>query len=155
LFGYNFNTNLWRSWFSREYCLKNETDINQNTKSILVVDDDEAIREVLKMSLEMEGYPVMTANNGKDALDILSKSPNQGLILLDLMMPVMNGWEFVEEFQKIEKYSNIPIILITAYSERAKNIPAIQEVFSKPMNFNTLLDRVKSYYYGFQEAKSF
>lgn len=135
--------------------MKKETDINQNTKSILVVDDDEAIREVLKMSLEMEGYPVMTATNGKDALDILSKSPNQGLILLDLMMPVMNGWEFVEEFQKVEKYSGIPIILISAYSERAKNIPAIQEVFSKPMNFNTLLDRVKSYYYGFQEAKSF
>lgn len=135
--------------------MKNETDINQNTKSILVVDDDEAIREVLKMSLEMEGYPVMTATNGKEALDILSRSPNQGLILLDLMMPVMNGWEFVEEFQKVEKYSNIPIILISAYSERAKNIPAIQEVFSKPMNFNTLLDRVKSYYYGFQQAKSF
>ena len=67
----------------------------------------------------------------------------------------MNGWEFVEEFQKVEKYSSIPIILISAYSERAKNIPAIQEVFSKPMNFNTLLDKVKSYYYGFQEAKSF
>lgn len=135
--------------------MKNATDINQNTKSILVVDDDEAIREVLKMSLEMEGYPVMTATNGKEALDILSRSPNQGLILLDLMMPVMNGWEFVEEFQKVEKYSNIPIILISAYSERAKNLPAIQEVFSKPMNFNTLLDRVKSYYYGFQQAKSF
>lgn len=130
--------------------MKNETDIIKNTKSILVIDDDEAIREVLKISLEMEGYPVMTAINGKDALEILSKSPNQGLILLDLMMPVMNGWEFVEEFQKIDKYSNIPIILISAYSERAKNIPAIQEVFSKPMNFNTLLDRVKSYYYDFQ-----
>lgn len=140
---------------SGEYCVKNVTGINQNTKSILVVDDDEAIREVLKMSLEMEGYPVMTATNGKDALDILSKSPDQGLILLDLMMPVMNGWEFVEEFQKIERYSNIPIILISAYSERAKNIPVIREVFSKPMNFNTLLDRVKNYYYGFQEAKSF
>lgn len=121
-------------------------------KSILVVDDDEAVREVLKMSIEMEGYPVMTASNGKDALEILSQFPNQGLILLDLMMPVMNGWEFVEEFQKVEKYSKIPIIIISAYSERAQNITAIQEVFPKPMNFNVLLERVKHYYYGAQET---
>lgn len=134
--------------------MKNEAGINQDEKTILVIDDDEAIREVLKMSLEMEGYTVMTATNGKDALEVLSKSPNQGLILLDLMMPVMNGWEFVEEFQKVEKYSKIPIILISAYSERAKNIPLIKEVFSKPMNFNTLLDKVKSYYYGLQPAAS-
>lgn len=125
-----------------------ETDIVLNSKSILVVDDDEAIREILKMSLEMEGYHVMTAANGKDALDVLSHSPNQGVILLDLMMPVMNGWEFVEEFQKIKRYSRIPIIIISAYSDRAKNIPVIQEVFAKPMDLNALLDTVKVYYDG-------
>lgn len=128
--------------------MKYETDIVRNSKSILVIDDDEAIREILKISLEMEGYHVMTAANGKEALDVLSQSPDQGVILLDLMMPVMNGWEFVEEFQKIEKYSKIPIIIISACSDRAKNIPVIQEVFAKPMNFNVLLNTVKFYYDG-------
>ena len=128
--------------------MKYETDIVRNSKSILVIDDDDAIREILKISLEMEGYHVMTATNGKEALDVLSHSPNQGVILLDLMMPVMNGWEFVEEFQKIEKYSKIPIIIISACSDRAKNIPVIQEVFAKPMNFNVLLNTVKVYYDG-------
>lgn len=128
--------------------MNNKIDISQNMKSILVIDDDEAIREVLKISLEMEGYPVMTAANGSDALKILSSAPDQGLILLDLMMPVMNGWEFIDEFQKIDKYASIPIILISAYSERAQDFPIVQEIFSKPMNFNILLERVKCHYYG-------
>lgn len=129
--------------------------LTTNNKSILVIEDNIDIQESLKATLELEGYNVFTADNGKEAIDHLEKIPTPCLILLDLMMPVMNGWEFVEEFQKIDKYSNIPIILLSAYSERAKDIPLIKEIFSKPMNFKILLERVKCHYYGFLEAKSF
>ena len=116
----------------------------QKSKNILVVDDEEGIREILQMSLEIEGYNVQTAANGREALDILSKSPDQGLILLDLMMPVMNGWEFVEEIGKMKQYSDIPIVLVTAYDDRAKGMN-VEEVISKPMEFKKLLNIVRKH----------
>lgn len=114
-------------------------------KKILVVDDDEGIRETLRMSLEIEGYTVRTASNGKEALDDVMRSSDIGLILLDLMMPVMNGWQFVEEITKLEQYSNIPIILVTAYNDRAKEM-RVSEVVSKPLEFKKLLKIVKDHY---------
>lgn len=118
---------------------------NQNEqpeKNILVVDDDEGIREILQMAFATEGYSVTTAANGKEALEILSHSLQFGLILLDLMMPKMNGWEFVEAFQK-HNYQ-IPIILMTAYTDRVKNIDVVKEVIPKPMDFEALLQRVQA-----------
>lgn len=114
-------------------------------KSILIVDDDEGIREILEMAFSTEGYTVKTAANGLEALDLLSQSAHYGLILLDLMMPKMNGWEFIEAFQK-KQYSEIPILLMTAYSDRVKNIEFVKEVIPKPMNFEVLLQKVQANY---------
>lgn len=124
--------------------MDNQNVSEQKGKNILIVDDEEGIREVLQMSLEVEGYSVTTAANGKEAMDILAKSPHQGLILLDLMMPVMNGWEFVEAIQK-SKYSNIPIVLMTAYVDRVNDIN-VKDVIPKPMEFNALLKVVNDNY---------
>ena len=121
---------------------------NQNVaplKSILIVDDDEGIREILEMAFSTEGFDVKTAANGLEALDLLSQSAHYGLILLDLMMPKMNGWEFIEAFQK-NNFSQIPIILMTAYSDRVKNIDVVKEVVAKPMNFEALLSKVQANY---------
>lgn len=118
----------------------------QPEKNILVVDDDEGIRETLQMAFALEGYSVTTAANGKEALEILAKpSAHYGLILLDLMMPVMNGWDFIEEVKKHD-YSKIPIILMTAYSDRVKNIDIVKEVVPKPMNFDVLVQKVQANY---------
>lgn len=124
--------------------MESQNQNEQPEKSILVVDDDEGIREILQMAFMTEGYSVTTAANGKEALDILSQSPHYGLILLDLMMPKMNGWEFVEAFQKTS-HPQIPIILMTAYTDRVKNID-VKEVISKPMDFEALLRRVQANY---------
>lgn len=117
----------------------------QPAKSILVVDDDEGIREILQMAFALEGYSVTTASNGKEAMDILSDSPHYGLILLDLMMPKMNGWEFIEAFQKSD-CPEIPIILMTAYTDRVKNVDSVKEVIAKPMDFDALMRRVEANY---------
>lgn len=117
----------------------------EKSKSILVVDDDEGIREILQMALEVEGYSVLTAANGKEALEILAKFPEQGLILLDLMMPVMNGWQFIEQIEKMEKYTDIPVVLVTAYNDRATGL-RVKDVISKPMEFKKLLDIVNKNY---------
>ncbi|RPJ72231.1 MAG: response regulator, partial [Alphaproteobacteria bacterium] len=91
------------------------------------------------------GYTVFTAANGREALDVLAHSPNQGLILLDLMMPVMNGWEFIEAISKIKEYADIPVVLVTAYNDRARDI-RVKEIISKPLEFKKLLSVVKEYY---------
>lgn len=107
-------------------------------KTIMVVDDDESIRSILEISLELEGYNVVTATNGKEALKLLVKSESCQLILLDLMMPVMNGWEFVEEIEKLRIYSNIPIILVTASGDSATDIN-VHKIVCKPIPLIDLL----------------
>ncbi len=116
-----------------------------NKKLILVIEDDPNIREVLKLALDFEGYEVLTAQNGKEGIEKLDKNPNLGLILLDLMMPVMNGWEFVDELKNRETFNNVPIIVVSAYSERAKSIDCTDFVL-KPLELEVLLQSVKKNY---------
>lgn len=114
-------------------------------KKILVIEDDANIREVLKLALDFEGYDVVTAQNGKEGIEALDKNPNTGLILLDLMMPVMNGWEFVDVLKSRNQLDNIPIIVVSAYSERAKTIECTDFVL-KPLELDNLLQSVKKNY---------
>ncbi len=106
--------------------------------SILIVEDEKGIQEILKMALEMEGYQVFTADNGKEGLELLPKMPTPCLILLDLMMPVMNGWEFAEALSKEMTLATIPVVIVTAYGERAESIPS-KGVLKKPIDLDALL----------------
>ena len=82
-------------------------------RPILVVDDDAALRRLIRRILEKEGYAVAEAENGRAALERVGEiSP--GAILLDLMMPGMDGFEFVAEFRKHDAWRGIPIIVVTA-----------------------------------------
>jgi CheY-like chemotaxis protein len=80
---------------------------------VLVVDDDVALRHLLRRLLEPEGYAVLEAENGRVALERL-RQVSPSLILLDLMMPEMDGFEFVAEFRRHEAWRTIPIVVITA-----------------------------------------
>lgn len=115
---------------------------------ILVIEDDYNIREVLRLALEFEGYEVVTAQNGKEGLEILENRSPPGLILLDLMMPIMNGWEFVNELKIRNIFNKIPIVVISAFSERAKTIDCTEFVL-KPLDLETLLNSVHR---NFKEA---
>ena len=118
---------------------QNTTEANSSyNKSILVVEDNIDIQESLKATLENEGYSVFTADNGREALDRLEKMPTPCLILLDLMMPVMNGWEFVEEINKDIMLSSIPIVVVTAIGD-SKNSPKTDGYIPKPINFDALI----------------
>lgn len=83
---------------------------------VLVVDDDEAIRDTLDDLLSEEGYTITTAANGRAALDLLEHAPPPALILLDLMMPEMNGYELFDELHKQTRFRDIPVIVLSAYS---------------------------------------
>lgn len=114
-------------------------------KIVMIIEDDEDIREILKETLELESYKVEIAVNGQDALDKLSQSKVlPDLILLDLMMPVMNGWEFSLAAQKDSRLSKIPIIVVSAYVDQAENIKC-EGFIEKPIILNDLLNVLRSH----------
>lgn len=107
-------------------------------KKILVIDDDIHIREALKTYLEFEGFEVRMAANGRDALDLLKKTEKPCLILLDLMMPIMSGWEFAKEIEKEHELKKIPIVIVSAFTDRADNIKA-RGLLTKPLDMDKLM----------------
>jgi two-component system chemotaxis response regulator CheY len=113
-------------------------------RSVLLVEDDEDIRESLNEALAWEGYHVVAASNGREALDRLRNMPRPFIILLDLMMPVMNGWDFADALQADEMLATIPVVVVSAFSDEA-DIKKIRStgVISKPVDLDLLLRLVK------------
>jgi CheY-like chemotaxis protein len=107
---------------------------------VLVVDDDADLRDAVAVLLETEGYDVVDASNGQDALAYLRSRADVAAIVLDLAMPVMNGWQFLAERQHDPVLSRIPTIVVTGISDATKrrkefgNLP----VFTKPIQFDEL-----------------
>ena len=111
---------------------------------VLVVDDDPDILEALSEILEAEGFEIRRARNGKEALERLEPDPPR-LILLDLMMPVMDGWEFAQRLKQRPRVATIPIIVLSAdrnVSNKAQEIGAVGHL-AKPFELNDLLDMVR------------
>ena len=114
------------------------------TGNILLIEDDVDIRTILKDALELEGYRVCTASNGKEGIEMLPAIPVPGLILLDLMMPVMNGWEFAEALETYHAYAEIPIVILSAFSDPEKQIRAIGSI-KKPLDWDVLFALVRKH----------
>ena len=113
-------------------------------KRVLVIEDDGAIREAVSEVLAGEGYEVTEAANGLEGLrEARARRPN--LIVLDLMMPTMNGWQFREAQRDDPSLADIPVIVLSAYSEMPG--PRLDEAarFSKPFDVVTLLLAVDKY----------
>lgn len=112
---------------------------------ILLVDDDESILSTVRLLLTEEGYPVVVAANGKEALQhIATQKPS--LILLDMKMPIMDGWAFAMAYRDFPG-PHAPIVVMTAAHDarqRAAEIAA-DDVIAKPFDVNRLLDIVRKY----------
>lgn len=107
---------------------------------ILVVEDDADAREAMISLLQMKGYRAFPAGNGKEALDYLKRAPVPDLIILDLWMPVMDGWQFRTEQVKDPRLKEIPVVVVTALSDQA-DVDA-DEVIIKPVDVDQLLTAV-------------
>jgi len=106
----------------------------------MIVEDDPDTREMLERFLQLEGFEVRTAANGQLALQSLQSDSSPRVILLDLMMPVMNGWQFRQAQVRDPSLSRIPVVVVTAAGVR-EDIPAIEADgwLSKPVDFDRLL----------------
>ncbi|MGZ3688621.1 MAG: response regulator [Bdellovibrionota bacterium] len=113
-------------------------------KRILVVEDDTDLRETLQQLLELEGYPVTVAENGEVALKILKSEPAPGLVLLDFMMPLMNGGDCLEAIRKMDHFLELPVFLLSAAGERA-NSPKATGSIRKPVELSDLLQIAEKY----------
>ena len=111
-------------------------------QSILVVEDNDDVRDTLCDALTQEGYPVYTCKNGKEALLKLKQIPGPALVLLDLMMPVMNGWQFLENQQNDAKISGNPVVILSAVNFKGEGAAAS---LTKPVNLGDLLTQVQEY----------
>jgi len=115
-------------------------------KKILVVDDDELVLIALETLLGPSGYEVTTASSGQDALEKLSQG-SFDLLMLDIIMPGMNGFELCKKIREKEQYRNVPIIMLTAKSsadDKQKGIDAGANLFlPKPIAPQRLLGLIK------------
>jgi CheY-like chemotaxis protein len=112
---------------------------------VFIVEDDVDTREMLGRFLELEGYQVETAANGRQALDLLASGIKACVILLDLMMPVMDGWQFRREQISNKALADIPVIVVSAAGrDRVRDIDA-NAFLSKPVDLEQLLQEITAY----------
>ena len=112
---------------------------------VLVVDDEARMRKLVKDFLSVKGFTVLEAGDGEEAVDIFFAQKDIALILLDVMMPKMDGWEVVKT---IRKYSQVPIIMLTARGEERDELQGfslgVDEYISKPFSPKILVARVEA-----------
>jgi two-component system alkaline phosphatase synthesis response regulator PhoP len=113
-------------------------------KTILVVDDEKDIVELLAYNLAKEGFDISTARNGKEALEKLKRKPD--LVILDVMMPEMNGLQVIQEMRKDKHTSSIPVILLTAKGSETDEIVGLEigadDYIVKPVKIGKIIARV-------------
>ena len=121
-----------------------ETRVTSRTK-LFLIEDDQSIREAFTLCLESEGYEVESFSNGKEALARLHVTPEPCLILLDLMMPIMDGMEFMLKFSKFSTtVIPVPVYLCSAAASKDESVKmGCTGFLKKPVDIEVLLKIVK------------
>jgi CheY-like chemotaxis protein len=112
---------------------------------VLIVEDDEDLREMMAQLLTLEGFEAATVANGREALDYLHSARTPDVILLDLMMPVMDGWEFRRRQQADPTLAPVPVIVLSALDQARAAAVDAAAFLRKPLDFDRLLALVRTY----------
>ena len=119
------------------------------THRILMIDDDAEMVALGRLILEREGFDVLAAYGGQEGLEILEREKNVELVLLDIMMLGMDGWQVLEKIKKSERHNHIPVIMLTArhYLEDEDKTTGYSNMFDgyivKPFVVRDLLGKIK------------
>ncbi|MFA5261501.1 MAG: response regulator [Candidatus Omnitrophota bacterium] len=111
--------------------------------TVLIIDDDEVTRRLLEKILINHSYKVETASNGLEGIQKYWRS-RPDLIVLDIQMPVMDGFEFIVEFKKIGDLKNTPVIILTSFEtkQEAMAVEGVNDYFTKPFKMSELVTRI-------------
>ncbi|MGK3959036.1 response regulator [Sorangium sp. So ce1099] len=122
---------------------------NSRAKLVVVVDDEPSIQEVVSMILESEGgYEVRCASNGEEALALLDQIAPPDLLVVDIMMPVMDGWGLLTALRHNEKTARIPVIVSSASSKHDATSLGVARVLPKPIDYDAFLAAVDELTHG-------
>src|SRR4030043_1779245 len=117
-------------------------------RKILLVDDEVDLVKTIKFSLELEGYKVLVSYNGEDALN-QSRKENPDLILLDIMLPKLDGYKVCRLLKFDEQHKHIPILMMTAKTQEKDKLmgkeTGANEYITKPFDMEELMEKVKTY----------
>jgi len=112
---------------------------------VLIVEDDAELRDMMAQLLTLEGFVAATVANGREALEYLRRGDRPDIILLDLMMPVMDGWEFRRKQQSDPDLATVPVVVLSALDHRrAAEVDAVA-FLKKPLDFDRLLELVRQH----------
>jgi len=119
-----------------------DAPVHQTT--LLVVDDDEATRDALHKVLEDAGYRVETASDGEAALHVLATGTRPSMIVLDLVMPKMDGWAFVSRLKDHDQHRRIPVLVMTAHGSKVLSTAPVSAAYmAKPIRIGELLTTIE------------
>lgn len=122
-----------------------------NNKTVLIADDD--VRNIFSLTkaLELHKMKVLAATDGKEALQVLKENPFVDIVLMDMMMPEMDGYESTKEIRKLPAYKNLPVLAVTAKAmmgDREKCIAAgASDYISKPVDIDQLVSLLRVWLY--------
>ena len=112
---------------------------------VLIVEDDVELRDMMAQWLTLEGFVAASVSNGREALEYLGRGHRPDVILLDLMMPVMDGWEFRRRQQANPAMAQVPVIVLSALDHVRTAEVSAEAILKKPLDFDRLLELVRSY----------
>jgi CheY-like chemotaxis protein len=112
---------------------------------VLIVEDDDDLREMMAQLLSLEGFQAAAVANGQEALEYLRQETAPDLILLDMMMPVMDGWEFRRRQKSDPTMAEVPVIVLSALDQARITDISAEAILKKPLDFDRLLQLVRAY----------
>lgn len=112
---------------------------------VLVVDDDTDLRDTICDVLETAGHTIHAARNGEEALSRLRSEPGIDLVMLDLMMPIMDGWKFRESQLADVALAHIPVVVMTAAADLTRSPIVAAQILPKPLTAKTLLAAIEQH----------
>lgn len=125
-------------------------------QTILVVDDEEDLLDLIEYNLKKEGFDVLKAQDGQEGIEV-AREHNPNLVLLDIMMPKMDGLEVVERMRKDKKLKKIPIIFLTARGDEKTEVEGLDkggdDYITKPISTTKLISRIKAVLRRFEETE--
>jgi CheY-like chemotaxis protein len=112
-------------------------------RTVLVVEDDDDLREVVTQTLQRKAFVVLSARDGQEALEQLELHPQVNLVLLDLMMPRMSGWEFRRRQLADPRFASVPVVVMTATTSLDEAAIVADDILRKPLSLSALVAAIE------------